>query len=345
MQIEGRLKQSFSDGLETVKIINVETIYSNYDKPNKTIFNTYAMIHFLSQNISSKQATAIGLLAVALWSFVISLIRSLSLHMGAVGGAAMMYTLSTVLIWLIFGRPHLRNYNRGYLLWASIFFVGCELCLSLSVGFAQNARQTVEIGMVNYLWPTFTILGAVCFNGQPAKWWIGIGFVLSFFGIATVLGGDGGLSLSGIYHNVRTNPAGYLMALADALFWAAYCTLTARVKAEGSSVGFFFMLVSLLLWAEYFIGGTHSLNFDAQSVGYALAAASCMGLGYAVWNIGISRGNMTVLAGASYFIPVFSALVSSFVISAPLSVQFWQGAGMVCAGSVVCWLATRRKSI
>ena len=87
MQIEGRLKQSFSDGLETVRIINVETIYLNYDKPNKTIFSTYAMIHFLSQNILSKQATAIGLLAVALWSFVISLIRSLSLHMGA--GAAL----------------------------------------------------------------------------------------------------------------------------------------------------------------------------------------------------------------------------------------------------------------
>ncbi len=199
--------------------------------------------------------------------------------------------------------------------------------------------------MVNYLWPTFTIVGAVYFNKQPSKWWIVIGFVLSFLGIATVLGGDVGLSISGIYHNVRTNPGGYIMAFADAVFWAAYCTLTARVKAEGSSVGFFFMLVSLLLWAEYFIGGTHSLNFDAESVGYALAAASCMGLGYAVWNIGISRGNMTVLAGASYFIPVFSALVSSFVISAPLSVQFWQGAGMVCAGSVVCWLATRRKSI
>ena len=108
--------------------------------------------------------------------------------MGAVGGAAMMYTLSTILIWLIFGRPHLRNYNRSYLFWASVFFVGCELCLSLSVGFAQNARQAVEIGMVNYLWPTFTIVGAVYFNKQPSKWWIVIGFVLSFFGIATVLG-------------------------------------------------------------------------------------------------------------------------------------------------------------
>ena len=62
------------------------------------------MIHFLSKNLSSKQATAIGLFAVALWSFVISLIRALSQHMGAVGGAAVMYSLSTVLIWLIF-RP------------------------------------------------------------------------------------------------------------------------------------------------------------------------------------------------------------------------------------------------
>ncbi len=222
-------------------------------------------------------------------------------------------------------------------------FVGCELCLSLSVGFAQNARQAVEIGMVNYLWPTFTIVGAVYFNKQPSKWWIVIGFVLSFLGIATVLGGDVGLSISGIYHNVRTNPGGYIMAFADAVFWAAYCTLTARVKAEGSSVGFFFALVSILLWIEYFLSGADTLSFDSVSLGYAVAAASCMGLGYAVWNIGISRGNLTVLAGASYFIPVLSAVVSSFLISAPLSMTFWQGAGMVCLGSIVCWLATRRK--
>lgn len=163
------------------------------------------------------------------------------------------------------------------------------------------------------------------------------------FGIATVLGGDVGLSVSGIYHNVRTNPGGYIMAFVDAVLWAAYCTLTARVKAEGSSVGFFFALVSILLWIEYFLSGANTLNFDAVSLGYAVAASACMGLGYAVWNIGISRGNLTVLAGASYFIPVLSAVVSSFVISAPLSMTFWQGAGVVCLGSIVCWLATRRK--
>ena len=134
------------------------------------------------------------------------------------------------------------------------------------------------------------------------------------------------------------------MALLDALFWAAYCTLTARTKAQGNAVGFFFLLVSCILWAKYFAGGYGSLHFDTGAILYAVAAASCMGLGYAVWNIGISCGNMTVLAGASYFIPIFSALISSVLLNAPLSVQFWQGAIMVCIGSSVCWLATQNFS-
>ena len=179
------------------------------------------MNRLLQHAFTPNQATSIGLLAVAFWSSVVGLIRALSLHMGAVGGAAVMYSLSTLLLWAIFGLPNLRQFSRSYLFWASIFFVGCELCLSLSIGFADNARQAVEVGMVNYLWPTFTIIGAVWFNKQPAKWWIGIGFTLSFIGIATVLGGEGGFSLPEIIGNVRTNPFSYIMALLDALFWAA----------------------------------------------------------------------------------------------------------------------------
>ena len=204
------------------------------------------MLSRLQQNLTPKQATAVGLLATAFWSSVIGLIRTVSLHMGAVGGAAMMYSMAAVLIFIIFGRPNLSRFSKSYLFWASLFFVGCELCLSLSVGYAQNARQTVEVGMVNYLWPTFTIIGAVLFNRQPAKWWIALGFILSFAGIAVVLGGEGGFSVSGMIANIRTNPTSYIMALSDALFWAAYCTLTARIKAQGNAVGFFFLLVCRL---------------------------------------------------------------------------------------------------
>ena len=113
------------------------------------------MIHFLSQNISSKQATAIGLLAVALWSFVISLIRSLSLHMGGSGRRGNdvhpVYRIDLADFRpAAFAQlqPQLFVLGKRVFCWLRTVFV--------AIGrFAQNARQAVEIGMVNYLWPTF----------------------------------------------------------------------------------------------------------------------------------------------------------------------------------------------
>ncbi|MFT0668325.1 EamA family transporter, partial [Enterobacter hormaechei subsp. xiangfangensis] len=51
---------------------------------------------------------------------------------------------------------------------------------------------------------------------------------------------------------------------------------------------------------------------------------------------------VTVLAAVSYFTPVLSAALAAIVLSSPLSFSFWQGALMVCAGSLLCWYATRK---
>lgn len=70
-----------------------------------------------------------------------------------------------------------------------------------------------------------------------------------------------------------------------------------------------------------------------------MLAASATGFGYAAWNVvGILRGDVTLLAGASYFIPVFSAAIAAAVLSTPLPSTFPQGAcwyarGPSCAGS------------
>ena len=34
--------------------------------------------------------------------------------------------------------------------------------------------------------------------------------------------------------------------------------------------------------------------------------------------------------------------LAAILLSATLSWSFWQGAGMVCLGSLLCWYATRR---
>ena len=38
-----------------------------------------------------------------------------------------------------------------------------------------------------------------------------------------------------------------------------------------------------------------------------------------------------------------SAALAAVLLSAPLSFSFWQGAMLVCAGSLLCWYATRTR--
>ena len=68
-----------------------------------------------------------------------------------------------------------------------------------------------------------------------------------------------------------------------------------------------------------------------------LVAGSAMAAGYALWNIGVLRGNLTLLATASYFTPVLSTLFAALWLSTRLTMAFWQGVLMVTAGSLLCW--------
>lgn len=291
----------------------------------------------------SNRATLIGMVAVVLWSSIVGLIRSVSDHLGPTGGAAMMYSVASVFLLLSAGWVSLGEFPRRYLVWGSLLFVSYELCLALSIGYANTARQAIEVGMVNYLWPTFTIVAAILFNRQRTNLLIVPGFLLSIVGICWVLGGEQGFDPAGMLHNVRDNPPSYGLAFAGALIWAAYCTVTARMAGGKNGVTLFFMLVSVTLWIKYLLGGGGAMDFSGEAVAYLLLAAAAMGFGYGAWNVGILHGNVTILAGASYFIPVLSAAFSTLLLRAPLPLAFWQGAAMVCGGAILCWLATRAR--
>lgn len=269
-------------------------------------------------------------------------IRGLSEHLGPVGGAALMYSLASVLLLATVGLGRVWEFPRRYLAWGSLLFVSYELCLSLSIGYASNARQAIEVGMVNYLWPSFTLLAAIVFNRQRANALIVPGFILCLLGIAWVLGGEKGLDLPGMVQNVQLNPLSYGLAFAGALIWAAYCAVTARIAGGKNGVTLFFMLTALALWVKYlFFADEGAMQWSLQAALYLAMAAAAMGFGYAAWNVGILHGNMTILAGASYFTPVLSAALAGLLLRTPLPWSFWQGACMVCAGSILCWLATR----
>jgi len=292
---------------------------------------------------SKRNATLIGLIAVLLWSSIVGLIRSVSESLGATGGAAMMYSVASVFLLISIGFPKIREFPKRYLVWGSLLFVSYELCLALSIGYSNTNQQAIEVGMVNYLWPALTMVAAILFNNQKSNWLVIPGFVIAILGICWVLGGEQGLDFASMLANIKDNPLSYGLAFIGALIWAAYCTVTARIAKGKNGVTLFFMLTALVLWVKYLVIGGAPMVFDLHAIIYLALAAAAMGFGYAAWNVGILHGNVTVLAGASYFIPVFSAALAAIVLQTPLSMSFWQGAAMVCIGSVLCWFATRQK--
>lgn len=113
--------------------------------------------------------------------------------------------------------------------------------------------------------------------------------------------------------------------------------------AKGQNgVTLFFALTAITLWIKYALQDNAPMTVTLHSIVLFVLAASAMGFGYAAWNVGLLRRDVTILAWASYFIPVFSAALAAVLLSAPLPLAFWQSASVVTGGSLLCWLATRR---
>jgi drug/metabolite transporter (DMT)-like permease len=291
-----------------------------------------------------RAATACGLVAIVLWSTAAGLIRGVSEHFGPLGGAALIYSLGAMLLLVFLGRPRIRSTSRLYLVLGSALFVAYEVCLSLALGFASDRHQAIELGVVNYLWPCLTVVLAIVMNGQKTRWFIIPGSALAIFGILWVVSGEG-LSLPGIVRNVQSNPLSYSLALTCAITFALYCNVTRRYAGGQNLVVLFFVLTSVVLWLKWFLSLEQIPPFTWANSLELLAAGIAMAGGYALWNIGILRGNLTLLATASYSAPVLSSAFAAVWLGVSLQMQFWQGAVLVTVGSLLCWQATRQHKI
>lgn len=291
---------------------------------------------------SERAATSCGLVAIILWSTAAGLIRGVSEQFGPLGGAAMIYSLGAILLLMLLGRPRIRSTSKLYLLLGSALFVAYEVCLSLALGFASDRLQAIELGVVNYLWPCLTVVLAIFMNGQKTRWFIIPGSALALFGILWVVSGEG-LSLPGIVRNVQSNPLSYSLALACAITFALYCNVTRRYAGGQNLVVLFFVLTSVVLWLKWFMSSEQMPAFTWANTLELLAAGISMAGGYALWNYGILRGNLTLLATASYSAPVLSSAFAAVWLGVSLQAQFWQGAVLVTLGSLLCWHATRQR--
>ncbi|PSD40219.1 aromatic amino acid DMT transporter YddG [Acinetobacter radioresistens] len=294
--------------------------------------------------MSRNLATLIGFSAILQWSSIVGLLKKVSANIGADLAVLFMYSLSAVLLFALFRIPNLKQIPRKYLFGATALFVVYEICFSYAIALAQNAQQAIEISLVNYLWPSMTILMLILFKELNFNKWVILGLGISLAGVFYIQTGNGAIDLATVISHMQSNPLSYGLAFVGASLWSLYCVMTKKYSQGHNPISLFFIATSLVLWLkmlglhpEQFV---HIVQIDATTLMYMLMVSTVTGLGYAAWNIGINRGNITMLVTLSYFSPIFSSIMSMWILQTPLSKTFWLGAIMVTLGSFVCWIST-----
>ncbi|AWV85591.1 MULTISPECIES: aromatic amino acid DMT transporter YddG [Acinetobacter] len=294
--------------------------------------------------MSKNLATLIGFSAILQWSSIVGLLKKVSANIGADLAVLFMYSLSAVLLFALFRIPNLKQIPRKYLFGATALFVVYEICFSYAIALAQNAQQAIEISLVNYLWPSMTILMLILFKELNFNKWVILGLGISLAGVFYIQTGNGAIDLATVISHMQSNPLSYGLAFVGASLWSLYCVMTKKYSQGHNPISLFFIATSLVLWLKMLVlhpeQFVHIVQIDATTLMYMLMVSTVTGLGYAAWNIGINRGNITMLVTLSYFSPIFSSIMSMWILQTPLSKTFWLGAIMVTLGSFVCWIST-----
>ena len=250
---------------------------------------------------------------------------------------------------IFFKIPNLKLISKKYLIFSTLLFVIYELCFSYAIALAQTAQQAIEVSLVNYLWPGLTVAMLILFKEIKFNVFVIVGLAISLSGIILIQTGQGSLTWSNILSNILENPISYILAFVGATLWSLYCVITKKYSDGHNPISFFFIAISIVLWTKYLWSHGLSLNaipeVELTTIGLLGIVSVVMALGYAAWNIGIIKGNITILVTLSYFSPVISTLISMFILQTRLPTEFWYGVILVTSGSLVCWISTNWQQL
>lgn len=289
--------------------------------------------------------TLSGLLAVLLWSATVALARSLSERVGPLSAAAAVYGIggAAALLTLV-GRGRWRatltTLPRRYLLGCGALFTAYMLALFVGLGRADSRAQTLEVGLLNYLWPTLTILFSLPLLHTRANWLLWPGAALGLGGAFLVLTQGAALSWASFSQHVTGNPLAYLLGLTAAVTWALYSNLTRRWAggAPGGGVSVFLPATGLILFSLSRVAG-ESPAWTWPAWREALGLGLITWLAYALWDRAMRQGDVVLVVAFSYLTPFFSIVVSTVYLAVRPAAALWWGCAAIVGGAWLSWWA------
>ena len=291
--------------------------------------------------ITPLQGTLAGIVSCLIWSAAVLVMSLLATAFGPLRAAGLELGIAGVLLFISASmRGDLRRIGMHspmcHLVCGTFWILNLTLAW-LAVSLVHSKGELLVTGLLNYLWPSLTLLLSIPILHKRSNAWLlpGIAAVLVGIILGKVATAPDGASHDALIH---LNPWAYSCAVLDAVAWALYSNYSRRLShPDGASAVPVYMLLGglLLLGANLFVANEpHSpTTFDwgilvAWSFGAALA--------YLFWDVGMRFGNVITISTTSMLIPLLSTIITAYLSGHEISTTLLVAAALVVVGSRIC---------
>jgi drug/metabolite transporter (DMT)-like permease len=290
-------------------------------------------------------ATLLGIAAIVIWGSLIGVARSVIEQVGVLWSAAAVSLVGGGLglvvtkVWVT-RRPESVTLSVRYLFGCGLLFVVYNAAIYIAIRLAADRSQTVEIGLVNYLWPALTVALGVPILRHKAGPGLLPGLIIAMVGIYLGMTTGKEISLQTIGRNLLTGPWPYVLGLLAAISWALYSNIARRWagNARDGAVPIFLLATGVVLAAAaaaFEPLPRHTWTVRAVAELLYLAVFPTL-LAYVFWDTAMRRGNIILVSSVSFFTPLISTIMSCLYLRVPMGLQLWAACGLVIVGAAVC---------
>ncbi|MEO1291665.1 MAG: EamA family transporter [Pseudomonadota bacterium] len=296
----------------------------------------------MSAIVSARQhrlkATAIGFVAVILWS-LLALLTVASGRVPPFQLVAMCFLIGGLIGLADIFRGG-RSLGRAWQQPARVWLFGVGGLFGYHFFYFTALRNAVgaeaEAGLIAYLWPLLIVLFSALLPGERLRSGHVVGALLGFGGAAVILSGKvGGLSFDTAGES--TVMLGLALALVCALVWTGYSVGSRIVGEAPTDTVAGFCLVSAVLGAVCHLALEETVwpLTATELAGVIGLGLGPVGLAFYAWDIGVKRGDIQLLGVSSYAAPLLSTLILVVTGFAQASLELVLATGLIVVGSLL----------
>ena len=302
------------------------------------------------QNNEQLKATLLGAIPVMIWGGALPIFRAFQSQIGLPRTLGVVFAGAGLLslahqVFRHAPSPPKAIFANPYLYGRWLFFVLHEVSVTIAVSIVHRENVPFVI-LINYLWPTLTIIASVLFAGvrvvRPLALISGSFIVLASLAVEFL---DGHIDTIALF--ARDDRWAYVTALVGAVSWALYSALTRRAGEDsgaGSVIPLFQLTLALALPLS-FLPGLNAYSsfsiFDATLLGiYCILQFAA----YLFWDYSMRLGNVVVISLFADFIPWLSLLVAHVLLTIKIGRPTVLSALMLVVGAIATRYGTALRS-